>query len=30
MFVTPLIILVALLGIADSWFDWRHIAQRKT
>jgi uncharacterized protein YybS (DUF2232 family) len=30
MFVTPLIILVALLGIADSWFDWRRLAQRKT
>ena len=29
MFVTPLIILVALLGIADSWFDWRRLAQRK-
>jgi hypothetical protein len=30
MFVTPLIILVALLGIADSWFDWRRLAHRKT
>jgi hypothetical protein len=24
MFVTPLILVVSLVGLSDSWFDWRH------
>lgn len=30
LFVTPLILLIALVGISDSWFDWRRrFATRK-
>jgi uncharacterized protein YybS (DUF2232 family) len=30
LFVTPLILLIALVGISDSWFDWRRrFADRK-
>jgi hypothetical protein len=28
MFVTPLILLVSLVGLTDAWFDWRHRSQR--